>query len=229
MKTGVAFYYKNIDQYNPAWVNKCIQSIRNQSHKDFDVYVINYGTEQNESFDFKVGRRFHFMHKPLSNHAEAVNEIYSWIFETCDVAVNTNIDDYYSTKRIEYLLKDLHNGADVASSNFHVINTEGKIIHSPIYSGMSVAHELKNGFNPVSNPCHVMKKRVFEALKFNSSLVPAEDMDYWSRALKLGFKIVVNPRYLHYYRFHPGQSSHMALKGKISLWSKVKNVLLKVS
>jgi hypothetical protein len=225
MKTGVAFYYKNIEQYNPAWVNKCIESMRSQTHKDFDVYVLNYGEHEKHNFNFKIGNRYHFLHKPLVNHAAAINEIYSWIFETCDVAVNTNIDDYYSKARLEFLLRDLENGADIASCNMHIVDEKNIIRYSPVYSSMNIYGQLKNGFNPISNPAHVMKKRVFQQLKFDTSLMLASDMDYWKRALAAGFKIVINTRFMHYYRFHQGQATHKLNFGnKLSVWNKLKNI-----
>lgn len=208
MKVGVAFYYKNIEQYPAAWVNKCIDSMRNQTYNDFDVYVLNYGEREDHSFSFLMGNNYHYLHKPLNNYAEAMNYIYSKIFQDCEVAVNTNIDDYYNLKRIEILLKDLQDGADIASSNLRIINERNEITWSLKHDEMNIYEQLKNGFNPVSNPCHIMKKRVFEKLHFDSTLVPAEDMSYWIKAIEAGFKIVINPQYLHYYRMHPNQSTH---------------------
>lgn len=211
MKIGVAFYLKNIDRYPVDWVNQCFESIENQTYQDFNVYILNYGEESDFGFKYKVPVSFvtdhncDYFQKPLNNYADAMNHIYERIFETCDVAVNTNIDDYYSPNRIELLLQDLHNGADIASSNYYFLSQSGQITHSPRFDQKNVYEQLKRGLNPVSNPCHIMRKRVFEQLKFDSNLVPIEDMDYWKKAIEAGFKIHINPEYLHYYRWHPGQ------------------------
>ena len=208
LKIGVAFYYKNIDQYPPPWINKCIESMRQQTYNDFDVYVLNYGERDDHSFDFTMGNNLYYLHKPLGNYADAMNFVYSKIFETCDVSVNTNIDDFYSVRRIEALLQNLKDGADIASSNFRVIDEYSNVTYSPSFNNVNIYGMLCKGLNPVSNPCHLMKKAVFDKLQFDSTLVPVEDMDFWKKAIESGFKIAVNKRYLHYYRMHPKQATH---------------------
>ncbi len=211
-KIGIAFYYKDLGQYPAAWVYKCIESIFLQTEKTYKIYVLDYGENKSlwTSFDMDFYR-----HKPLQNYAVAMNEIYAWIFQDCDVVVNTNIDDYYAPNRIEILLEELRKGADIASANFHVIDENNRVTWSSNYENKDILQELKNGFNPVSNPCHIMKKRVFEKLQFNPSLVPAEDMEFWIRALESGFKIVVRPEHLHYYRMHPGQETRRQNPGPL--------------
>src|ERR1700733_11149510 len=126
MKVGVAFYYKNIEQYPTSWINKCLDSIRNQTYKNFETFELNYGSAGQDIYNFNVGLAHHSRIQPLTNYAEAMNEIYAWIFETCDVAVNVNIDDYYDKRRIDLLLKSLYAGADIASSNYFRIDESGK-------------------------------------------------------------------------------------------------------
>ncbi len=213
MKVGVAIYYKNIEQYPERWIKKCIDSIYNQTYKDYHIYKLDYGQELSD-IDFVDKHRLIADWKPLPNYAAAMNYIYSWIFETCDVAVNVNIDDFYDPRRIELLLKQIESGVDVASSNYHIIDVEDNIIFSTNWHKDNIYKTLKSGINPVSNPAHVMHKRVFEKLQFDPSLVPYEDMDYWKKVIKAGFKIKIVPEYLHYYRMHSRQAQRVCNEEK---------------
>ena len=44
MKSAVILYHKNINKiYKSEWIEECIQSIINQTYKDYFVYDLNYG------------------------------------------------------------------------------------------------------------------------------------------------------------------------------------------
>lgn len=218
MKIGIAIYHSELQRYPQRWVDKCIDSlisgIANTSfHHEMPFYELDYGdTPQRVScrtiLNFKdLGPRYR--RKKLANYAEAMNEIYSWIFEECDAVLNVNIDDYYAPDRIARLVESLNAGADVASSNYALVNEDDVIIRQTQFAYLNVADELAKDNNIVSNPGHMMKKHVFEKLKFDPSLVPREDLQYWKDCLAAGFKIVIHRNYLHYYRIHPGQSGNI--------------------
>jgi hypothetical protein len=209
MKVGVAIYYRNINQYPQRWVQKCIDSIKNQTYQNYEVFELEYGKSTSTiplKFELQKGWYKNII---LENYAAAMNYVYEWIFEACDIAVNVNIDDFYDKKRIELLLKQIEKGADIASSNYHIVDIKDRITWSMDYSNTDIYESLKNGINPVSNPAHIMSKKVFDSgLRFDPSLVPAEDMFFWKKAIEAGFKIVICPEYLHYYRQHNNQATH---------------------
>jgi hypothetical protein len=208
MKVGIALYYSNLAQYPEKWIAKCLHSLFNQTIK-CDIYQLNYGSD---GFIIPGLSPLIFQHKELENYAEAMNYIYSWIFEECDVVANVNIDDYYDPRRIELLLQEIENGYDIVSSNYHVITQDEKITWSPDFSNCNIHEMLKSGTNPISNPCHMMHKRVFDKMQFDSSLVPTEDYYFWIKALETGFKIKIRQEFLHYYRMHPLQATHTTIK-----------------
>src|SRR5689334_21049959 len=106
MKVGVAIYYKNIEQYPERWVKKCIDSIKEQTYKDFKIYVLSYD-EFNRAELFKNIPGDYFYWKPLQNYAAAMNYLFEIIFEDCDLAANVNIDDWYDTKKLELQLPEI--------------------------------------------------------------------------------------------------------------------------
>jgi hypothetical protein len=211
MKVGIALYHQDSHKLYPrAWIDQCIESMVAQESRagyEYIFYELNYGLTH---YAYHVHWRSpNFRHHPLGNYADAMNYIYEWIFEKCDIACNVNIDDYYDTRRIRLLAETLEEGADVASSDYAMFLHDTGVIHSRTkFCNYDVAVELARDNNIVSNPGHMMKKHVFEKLKFDPTLVPREDLAYWKQCVAAGFKIVIRPEYLHYYRIHPNQSGN---------------------
>lgn len=218
MKVGVAIYYRNIKQYPVKWVRECIDSIRNQTRQDFSVHILDYSgtdtdkrTPQGLLFKEPIGNGHRSYHiAELENYAAAMNYLYEKIFKTCDIAVNVNIDDYYSADRLEIQLPEIENGnCDIVSSNFYLITKNSRIIKPYDFSQTDVYLTLTKGsINPVSNPAHCIHKRVFERLQPDPSLVPIEDKAYWVKCIEAGFRLKIVPEYLHYYRQHSMQATH---------------------
>ncbi len=211
MKVGVAIYYSNIQRYPERWVKKCLDSVYNQTYKDYHIYKLDYGQKLSDT-DFVDKHRLIADWKPLPTGADAMNYINEWIFQTCDVSATVHIDDYYHPLRFELLLEEIQKGADIASSNYYHIDPYDNIIYkSRFRRGRSIISYLRAGYNPVSCPCHIMHKRVFDSgLRFNPSARPA-DMDFWIRSIEAGFKISIRKEYLHYYRRHPLQGSNLII------------------
>ena len=204
MKYAVVIYHKNVNSYPRQWIDKCVESLEFQTDQDFEVFELEYGNalSHHSILQSKFEGRKHYHNVEFSNHADAMNYIYSKAFLLCDVVFNVNIDDYYSVQRISQQKKWLE-FYDIVSSDYRqVINEEeGNTEHL-------AAHDINmlfNNLNVVSNPCHAMHKRVFEKQKFNPELIPREDLEYWKQAVQNDFKIGIIPSVLHYYRIHGTQ------------------------
>src|SRR5580704_2034147 len=156
-KVGIAFYHSNLAQYPKRWIDKCISSVlggMRDPYIDYNYYELSYGAEAERVLLFNPER---YRHEHLPNYAAAMNEIYGRIFaDGCDVAANVNIDDYYHRWRIGTLLETLKAGADIASSNYILVDENDAEIRRTDFAGLDVAAELARDNNIVSNPCHVM-------------------------------------------------------------------------
>lgn len=205
MNYAVVIYHKNVHRYPPHWIEQCLKSLEAQTDQNFSVWELNYsgGLTRHSILQGRFEGRKHFYDVEFTDHSEAMNYIYSQAFLLNDVVFNVNIDDYYHPKRIEEQKKWLQ-FYDIVSSNYkHVVNDEqGK---EELLSLHVVTDALFRNHNVVSNPCHAMHKRVFEAQKFDSRLIPYEDLEYWKLAVRNGFKIGIIPQALHYYRIHGTQ------------------------
>ena len=56
MKVAVIIFHRNIDTYyKPEWIAKCYDTIRNQEWKYFDVFEVDYGGTNRQTYE---GSRF---------------------------------------------------------------------------------------------------------------------------------------------------------------------------
>ena len=68
MKAAVVIFHKNIDRYPAAWIKQCIDSIRYQTRRVFDVYELNYEGKPTGRYPYS-----HFYQTEMANHADAHN------------------------------------------------------------------------------------------------------------------------------------------------------------
>ena len=138
-KCAVIFFHKNIQKlYKKRWLDKCIQSILYQKHINFDIFEINYGNEDYSIFEnIKIDKKinYSFFKKDYSTHTEATMFLLKKLFEDLDYdfVFNTNLDDYYDTKRFYYQYYDLINSDSVLNStlfNYINENSDGEDVKS---------------------------------------------------------------------------------------------------
>src|SRR3972149_4236309 len=124
LKCAVIVFHKNAYKYNATWIAKCINSIKNQTYKDFDVFEVDYGGEHTQLYpNSNFASTNH-----LKDHAEAHNFLLDKVFSLgYDCAFNVNIDDMYSLDRFERQIEAIKEGYDVVSSNFYHINEKGRL------------------------------------------------------------------------------------------------------
>lgn len=214
MKIGVIFFHKNIKKiYKDRWIEKCVNSILTQTHKDFHIYEINYGNEDYSVMDGKKFENKHFYKEDLVNYADAMNFIITKAFEDgCDYVFNTNLDDFYDETRIEKQIKILEQGYDIVSSDFCYIkdnNAGGDdiILHKRICDYGSIMINLANNHNVIAHPCVSMNKRFWDNNKYDSTKTPQEDLHLWQKAIQNGFQFFIHPEELLLYRIHENQVS----------------------
>jgi hypothetical protein len=212
-KLGVIFFHKNIREiYSERWIKKSVESMLNQSIKDFKIYEINYGSDNFSVTEYfgNIANDVFFISKPLKNHAEAMNFIIDEAFsDGCDYVFNTNLDDCYHEERIEKQITKLKEGYDIVTSDFcymEEINSEDRITHyKNIRSDTNIEFNLSYGHNVIAHPVVAYSKKFWESNRYNIDEIPMEDLRLWQRAIAHGSKFYIMDDVLLFYRLHSNQ------------------------
>lgn len=206
-KVGVIFFHKDILNLYPArWVNMCIDSIKNQTCKDVYLYEIDYGGTNHQ---LTAGS---FYNKKTKNHADAMNYIITKAFEDgCDFVFNTNLDDYYDSKRIEIQLQYLKKGYDIVSSDFDYVDVNERfILHKNILQYGNIEKNISADHNIIAHPCVAYSKKFWQDSnnRYIPEEKPFEDLKLWQRSIKNGYKFHICKETLLHYRIHNNQITY---------------------
>jgi len=216
VKACVIFYHKNCNSlYKKRWIDKCIDTVLNQSFQDFCIYEINYGGDDFSIFsDINHNKDLNFYSKKFDNHAEAMNFIIDIAFyDECDVVFNTNIDDFYSLDRFKEQLEILSTGYDLISSDFYYVKDFSEKEMDVITNDICVSNEgeitdaLKKNHNVIAHPCVAFSKKFWDNNRYNPDEIPEEDLLLWKRGIESGMKFYIIPEKLLFYRIHVNQIS----------------------
>ena len=207
MKSAVIFYHKNIKSiYNIEWINECIDSIKNQSYQEFDVFELNYG-EDNIQYCNNIKIPYLYYNIPFINHIDAMNFIISEIFNKgYDVIFNINMDDHYHEKRFEKQIEKIKEGYQLVSSNFYYVSDHKNIIYDMnMTSYKDIGENLNRNHNVIAHPVVCIHKSFWDEDLHYKNLLGFEDLDLWQRAYHKGKKMIILNDYLLYYRIHQNQ------------------------
>lgn len=165
-KCAVIFFHKNIQKlYKQKWIDKCVNSILEQEKVDFDIFEINYGNEDYSIFEnIKLDKKFNylFFKKDYSTHFQAATFLLNKLFNDLDYdfVFNTNLDDYYDTKRFYFQYMDLIiNNSKLNSTLWNYItenNNENDVLAN--IGNTFIYNEKKQDFiwklNPTIRECY---------------------------------------------------------------------------
>lgn len=208
MKVGIIIFHKNIKKIYPQeWIEKCINSIKNQTYKNYTIYEINYGGTIEQLF---VDSKFYSINK--INHADAMNFILDEAFnDSCDYVFNINLDDFYHLSRLEKQIPYLQNGYDIVSSNFCLIDESDQVIS---YRNMKnfgdIKYNLNINHNVIAHPSVGYSSKFWqdENNRYDITKIPIEDLDLWKRSINNGYKFYIVDEVLLYHRMHHNKVSN---------------------
>lgn len=205
-RCAVVFFHSNIDAiYKKRWIDKCIESILNQTYKDFDIFEIDYSGKNNQRIK---GSKFFSVE--MQNHIFAMNFIISEVFDSgYDVVFNTNFDDFYAPDRFAKQLERIKSGFQVVSSNFYYITEVGDKDIFTRRMNMSkcgdIRYNLLKNHNVIAHPCVAMHRSVWdEGFRYNENEIGFEDLSLWKKVIQK-FKFSIMQDYLLFYRIHNNQ------------------------
>ncbi len=213
-KVCLLLYHKNARIiFKEPWIRKCLNSIRNQTFKDFDVLELNYGQTGIQLYEGSI-----FEHKMLKNHVDAMNYLIDIAKDYYDYIFNCNIDDYYSPERIEEQMKYLPHFDLVAGNHISFKEKDGKemFISHMENSKFDIKQYLSENHNIIPHPLVAWRSSFFNDLRYEQE-IPEEDLRLWQRAIKANKTMFIVPKFLLYYRIHDNQITHLNLKTNITI------------
>lgn len=205
MRSAVIIFHKDIDKYYPKeWIEKCYYTIKNQSYRDFDVFEVDYGGTDKQTYSGSI-----FFNKQMGNHAEAHNFLLDRVFRRgYDCAFNVNVDDWYALNRFEKQIPYITQGYDVVSSNFYRVNDDESVKQSFFFNQKDYIKEAERNHNIIAHPVLCYSKNFWvNCDKLNPLDIPRDDFELWKKSYKRGFKFIILPDFLLFQRMHTNNIS----------------------
>lgn len=205
MKSAVIIFHKNIDEYYPKeWIDKCYYTIKNQSYQDFDVFELDYGGTDRQTF---WGSEFESLQ--LNDHAQAHNHLLDKVFALdYDCAFNINVDDWYALNRFEKQIPYIQKGYDVVSSNFYRVNQDESMKQSFFFDQRDIVREANKNHNVLAHPVLCYSRYFWiNCDKLNPADIPFDDFVLWKKSYKKDFKFIILPDFLLFQRIHDNNVS----------------------
>ena len=195
------------------YLDLAIESVLNQSFKDFELLIGFNGTTDNSKeipSKYNDSRIRVFDYGDDKGKSKTLNKLlneckYDW------VALQDDDDFWIDTKlerQIEYM-----NEYDVIGTFINYIDKDGHIIGNPILSSYhdDIIHLSMAGRNQIANSSSLFKKS--DALEIGGwredldtlsemGYQPLEDYDFWLRLMKNGKKFINIPEQLVLHRLH---------------------------
>jgi glycosyltransferase involved in cell wall biosynthesis len=184
-------------------IRETIESVLNQTFKDFELIVINDGSQDAtlEIISSVPDCRLKVFSYPNAGQAASRNRGFS--HSTGEFIAFLDADDLWTPDKLEAQLKALQNNpqAAVAYSWTNCIDESGQFLREASYSTVSgdvyakllLTDFLDNGSNPL-----IRRQALVEVGDFDESLPPAEDWDMWLRlAARYHFVAVLAPQVLY--------------------------------
>ena len=190
------------------YIQKSIESVLNQTYKDFELLIgFNGTTDSSKEIlkNFTDSRIRVFDYCDDKGKSKTLNKLikeakYDW------VAIQDD-DDIWLPRKLEKQFAEINKNKDlsVVGTQIFYIDENENIIGKP---NLSLFHEdikIKslNGDNQIANTSAVfLKKAAFDVDCWNENIVGIEDFDFWLKMLTLGCKFSNLNKELVLHRIH---------------------------
>lgn len=194
-----------------TYINECIQSILDQSYKDWELIIIDDGSTDNSYEELKrfeqIDNRI-ILVKNQKNQGLPKSLNYGISLSNGEFIIRVDADDICIKDRFEILIKNItkkeNSNIDVLGSNAYFVNKENKIIGQ---SSMPINFEdFKKEIykrNPFIHSSVIIRKSFLSKNNlYDKKFIKAQDYDLWLRGYKYNNyknleKILLNYRFLN--------------------------------
>ena len=224
--TRVAVMMPNYN--NADYVAEAIESIKNQTHKDWHLYISDDGsTDTSVSIItniIKDDERITLVQQPSNIGNPANRNALLKLAKHHELLAILDSDDIAKPERLEKQVAffDTNTDIDLVGSHLHIIDTNGHLTGSRTFP-LEKKGILKKflSFNPVVQGACMFKSSIIGASQYDESLPRAEDYDFFIRLVLNGACPGNIDAFLTSYRIYD-QDKYEKLKSGVSNGLKVR-------
>ena len=207
VKISVIMSVYNGEEY----IAEAVDSVLNQSFKDFELIVINDCSTDKTA---EILKQYEALDTRVKVHTNEVNlRLPSSLNKAISLSEGKYIarmdaDDICMPDRLEKQFAFMEANPDVALSSCRFMTLKKGVVSSGGCGGKTDNESLKALLlvtNPILHPGIIAKADVIRELGYDKSFTCTEDMELWSRFVMAGHKIEIQPEYLMIYRLHDKQ------------------------
>lgn len=200
MRVALLAYHANLKKLYPKeWIKEYKESILNQTHKEIDIFEINYsGTKE------RIFKTSHFESIKMPTFIHALNRLLDRVFALgYECIANSNVDDIFSTERIKKQVPYVMSGYDIVASNFTRKYEDKKVnnIGYHYFDKLDIKKELSQNHNIVAHPCVTYSRNYIKHNRYIPEEQPYEDMKLWQRTID-DYNFIILPDFLFTHRIH---------------------------
>ncbi|MGX8712363.1 MAG: glycosyltransferase family 2 protein [bacterium] len=213
--------------YNVApWVEEAVQSVLNQTYKDFELLVVDDGSTDDTLDHVRAIQDDRIRIAAFPDNVGLADNLNRGLdLISTELVARMDGDDIAEHDWLETGVKvlDSHPDIDICSFGFQFFGTKTSLVRFPEYHGDSKAQMLFGCTVIVP----VMRRRVFtdNNLRYRADTFPAEDYSLWARAYRVA-KVYNVQRTLFHYRTHATQISTARRQAQIEKSNEVRLQML---
>lgn len=205
-----------VPAYNAeSYIERCINSIGNQSYSNFEIIVINDGSND---LTFKILENLEKRYKMLNvydqaNHGEAYTRNRGLSLAKGEFVCFVDADDYIENNFIEKMLVPLIQNHDIGISvcNMQCIDQNNNRVHDigieykkEILIKIDSSYSFQRSVQHLSVCAAMYRKQILKDLKFSEDIVVGLDALFHNIALTRCHSFYILPDELYVYDMHEG-------------------------
>lgn len=201
-----------LSAYNAEkYIRQAIGSILSQTMRDFEFFIVNDASTDSTAeiiSSFNDSRIIRIENKTNKGAIESLNACMN--LAKGEYIARMDADDISMPQRFKRQADFLDNNSEtgMCGSWIKTFGPTKNYIHKYPCSHADIKFMMLTN-NPFPHPGMMLRKKLFDKfkLRYKQDTFPAEDYDFWERAIRC-FKTANIPEVLLHYRFHPQNASN---------------------
>lgn len=200
------------------YLSEAIESVLNQTFKDFELIVINDCSSDSTA---EILKRYAELDERVKVYTNEVNlRLPSSLNKAMSYAQGKYIarmdaDDICLPERLEKQYKFMEENPQIALSSCRFMTLKNGVISSGGCGGKNDEESVKALLlvtNPILHPGIIAKADVIKTLGYDKNFTCTEDMELWTRFVMAGYNVKIMSEYLMIYRLHDKQITETTLE-----------------